>query len=87
MRNTKKQRQRWWKNLSDEEKELYLKKIFKRKAIKRMSKSIRVMKNYIGKYKCSDCIHGKTKSCTDNLPNGCEYWFDPNSEKIGLAYS
>ncbi len=22
------------------------------------------------------CFHGQVKSCEDNLPNGCEYYYD-----------
>lgn len=40
-------------------------------------RSIAVMKKYGDKYKCSECLHGKLKCCTDNLPNGCEYWYNP----------
>ena len=34
------------------------------------------MQGYIGQYPCMTCFHGQVKSCEDNLPNGCEYYYD-----------
>lgn len=46
------------------------------KARKRRKYSLALMLAYQGLYSCSDCIHGLSGSCTDALPNGCEYWFN-----------
>lgn len=83
---SKKGRQKWWRNLTNEEKAMYIETVQKRKAVKRRNKSLLKMKKYGDKYKCSECFHRKTGSCTDDLPCGCEFWFNPNSEIIGLAY-
>ena len=39
------------------------------------------------KYNCDTCYHAKTYNC-DRYWHGkcCEYWFDPESEIIGIAY-
>jgi len=46
--------------------------------------------NKIGstKYNCGTCFHLKTKNCDglSNLSQVCSYWYDPNSEIIGLSY-
>ena len=42
----------------------------------RLAFSRDLMKNYVGLYKCKECIHGLTTSCQDNLANGCEYFFN-----------
>ena len=34
------------------------------------------MRGYIGRYACKECLHGLTGSCTDELLNGCEYFFN-----------
>ena len=41
---------------------------------RRLQRTLAIMPKYGDKYKCSACFHRKTKSCTDNMPNGCEYW-------------
>jgi hypothetical protein len=83
---TKKQRQKWWKRQSPEEQTAFIEKKVLEKAIKRRKKSLRIMKKYGDKYSCKKCFHRATKSCTDDLPNGCEYWFNPNTKKTGIAY-
>ena len=64
----------WLKNL-----EKQIKKKQTQKAQSRKDKSLALMKRYPGQYKCTACIHGKTKNCMDNLPNGCEYYFNAAS--------
>ena len=49
------------------------------KALQRRNRSLALMKDYPGQYKCSACIHGKTENCKDNLPNGCEYYYNAAS--------
>ncbi len=71
---TKKQRQQWWANLSNEDRSAYLDRILEKKAEKRRAKSIKLMKNK--HFDCKLCIHSLTQSCTDNLKNGCEYFYD-----------
>lgn len=63
-------------------KEKMIKEKQEQKAKERRIKSLRIMKPYGKKYKCTECFHRKSKSCTDNLPNGCEHWFNP---KRGFA--
>jgi len=46
------------------------------KAQRRRAYSLRLMRDYAGQYNCKDCIHGRTGSCTDRLPDGCEYFYD-----------
>ena len=47
-----------------------------KKAAERRESSLRLMQDYPGQYDCKDCIHGITGSCTNALPNGCEYFYD-----------
>jgi hypothetical protein len=49
------------------------------KALHRRNRSLALMQDYKGKYKCKACIHGKSKNCLDQLPNGCEYYFNAAS--------
>lgn len=46
--------------------------------------------NVVGstKFNCVSCFHRKTKNCDglSKLSKVCEYWYDPNSEIIGIAY-
>jgi hypothetical protein len=83
---SKRERQRWWNNLSPEEQNDFIERIVAQKSIFRRNRSLERMKKYGDKYPCSECFHRLTKSCTDHLPNGCEYWWMPNSRKIGIAY-
>lgn len=71
---SKKARRKWWNSLSSKEQNQYITKCKKAKNEKRRQKSLKVMKKHGDKYKCSECYHRKTESCTDDLPNGCEYW-------------
>jgi len=71
-----KERQVWWENLPDTERQKYINSKVKAKQAFRNNRSIALMKPYAGQYNCKDCIHGKTGSCTDNLENGCEYFED-----------
>lgn len=41
---------------------------------RRRQRTLAVMVKYADKYKCSECFHRKTKSCADDMPNGCEQW-------------
>ena len=72
---TKKQRQKWWKSLTPEKQDEYIRKLTAGKAQKRRQRSVNLM-NQLGKRNdCKKCIHGVTKSCGDNLPRGCEYFY------------
>jgi len=81
MGKKRKSRQKWWKKQSSEQKASFIDKKVLAKAIKRRKKSLKIMKKHGDKYLCSKCFHRATKSCTDDLPNGCEYWYNPNSSK------
>jgi len=83
---TKTKRRIWWLNLSEEEKAAYIEKVQKYKEINRENKTLALMVKYGQKFQCSFCFHRKTGSCVDNLPNGCQYWFSPNSSYQGIAY-
>lgn len=82
MAKSKKLRQKWWKELSDEDKAAYIDKKVLAKAIKRRKRSLRIMKNFGDKYSCKKCFHRLTKSCTDDLPNGCEFWWNPYKARV-----
>ena len=57
------------------------------KAKKRRDNSTILMRGYEDKYKCSECFHRLTKSCTDDLVFGCEYWYSPSAqESFGVGY-
>ncbi len=71
---TKKQRQEWWKSLTLEQQSVHINKWVGEKSDKRRKKSISIMKRRKSK-DCQKCIHGVTKSCADNLPRGCEYFY------------
>lgn len=83
---TKKQRRQWWNSLTPDEQAEKIKEWMARKAARRKAKSLREMSKIEGVFDCADCFHRKTKSCTDDMPNGCEYWFSPGSKIQGLAY-
>ena len=83
---TKAQRQEWWKKLTLEEQIDYVQKKGNEKARFRRARSIKLMADKPGQFSCRGCFHRKTQSCEDNLPNGCEYWYDPADKKQGLAY-
>ena len=78
------QRQEWWKTLSVEEQGDYINGRQKKKTEQRRKKSIELTRG--SDFTCRTCFHRKTGSCNDNLPNGCEYWYDPANKKQGLAY-
>jgi len=78
------ERRKWYHNQSPEQKSAFIKKTMQAKADRRRNRSIALMKNHEGEYDCKDCIHGKTKSCTDKLKNGCEYYYNADNGKKGL---
>ncbi len=85
-KKSKQSRQKWWKKQSPEKQAAFIDKKVLAKAVTRRNKSLKIMKKFGNKYPCSKCFHRATKSCTDDLPNGCEYWFNPNSSKVGIAF-
>jgi len=60
--------------------ERHIKKQNAKKAKTRKAHSLKLMQSYKGEYPCSTCFHGQVKSCTDCLPNGCEYHFNLETE-------
>lgn len=89
MKKSKKLRRQWWKGLSSKEQAEYINKKMEQKAAKRLQRSLTIMRKYGNKYPCSKCFHRKTKSCTDDLPNGCEHWYFIDGDgrtKEGIAY-
>ena len=83
---TKKQRQQWWADLTPDQQAVHLKRWQVGKSATRRARSIELMDKIHVLFSCKKCFHSKVKACTDNLPRGCEYWFSPTSEIIGLAY-
>ncbi|HDY90111.1 MAG TPA: hypothetical protein ENH82_18585 [bacterium] len=83
---SKKERQQWWAELTPEQQAIHLERWQVGKATMRRSRSNEFMAKINVLFNCKKCFHNLTKSCTDNLPKGCEYWFSPNSEIQGLAY-
>ncbi len=76
---SKRERQHWWRSLSAEERGAFIDKQVRLKAKRRRQRSIKIMRQYGQQYKCSECFHGKVGCCKDRLPNGCEYWYNPNA--------
>lgn len=74
---TKKQRQGWWNNLTLEQQEKQVIKWQAKKAEKRLENSVKFMRKIKEDFPCEKCFHRQSKSCTDDLPRGCEYWFWP----------
>lgn len=66
--------------------EAFIKRKNKAKSVLRRRRSIRLMKDYPGEYSCTDCIHGQSKSCTDALKNGCEYFYNAKTERKFKAH-
>jgi hypothetical protein len=83
---TKKERQQWWADLTTEQQAIHLERWQAGKSIMRRSRSIEFMSKITILFSCKKCFHGQGRNCTDNLPNGCEYWFHPKSKKMGIAY-
>lgn len=86
MNKTKKERQRWWRNLTPQQQFDYVERLVAEKAVSRREEALRTMKQYGDKFSCSTCFHRKTKSCTDDLPNGCQYYYNPITGLDGIAY-
>lgn len=74
----------WFKSLTALEKKDFIENKVKTKAAKRIKKSLNLMKDYGQKYACKNCFHGLCNSCTDNLPNGCEYYYSTITDYQGL---
>lgn len=70
--------------MSSEQQQKYIEKIIEAKRVKRMQRTLKKMRKFGDKYQCSECFHRKTKSCTDDLPNGCENYFNA---KTGLIFN
>jgi hypothetical protein len=82
---TKKLRQRWFNNLSEEDKKAFIDKKIEEKAQKRAEKS----KLFRGtdRFNCLSCIHYKTGSCEDWQADKVCNWFDNPEDSIkGLNY-
>ena len=75
--NTKAERQQWWADLTEQQKNEYIADGKELKHQKNITKSIKLMEQKDLKSDCKQCFHHKTHSCTDILPRGCEYWFSP----------
>lgn len=86
MKKSKKETKEWWKGLTENQRSQYISRVMEGKREKRRKRSIRLMSRRAGEFKCKECFHGQGGHCTDRLPNGCEYWFNPNSDKIGIGY-
>ncbi len=56
------------------------------KTIKRREYSLKLMEKYKGLCDCKKCVHGISHLCTDNLPNGCEYFCDIKTGKMPLNH-
>lgn len=48
----------------------------------RKQRSISLMKRLEIKLDCVLCFHGITKNCEDDLPNGCEHFWNPIVEGL-----
>lgn len=78
----KPQRQKWWADLTEQQKDEYLTEKQELKHQKNITKAIGLMEQKNLKFDCLQCFHHKTHSCTDNLPNGCQSFYDPQA-KVG----
>lgn len=47
-----------------------------KQALIRRRRSMAIMRDYPGQYRCTTCTHGKTGNCVDQLPNGCEHYYN-----------
>lgn len=83
---TKKERQRWWRSLTVDEQFEYIESIMTKKAIKRRVETTQMMKKYGDKFSCVTCFHRTTGSCIDDMPNGCQYYYNPVTGLDGIAY-
>jgi len=52
------------------------------KIIKRREFSLNFMKDFKGLCDCKKCVLGISHSCTDNLPDGCEFFCDIRTGKM-----
>jgi hypothetical protein len=80
---SKKEPRKWFNGLSAEEKNSYFNKIGKSKLANRQKKQQSEMKSLGLKYDCSNCTFGITKSCIDNFPDGCGYFFNAKTGQEG----
>ncbi len=82
MAKLKKLRKKWWKGLSSAQRSKYIEKKVEVKRVIRLKRSLEKMRRYGDKYQCSECFHRKSKSCTDDMPNGCEDWFSGETGSV-----
>ena len=84
---TKRQKQQWWLSLSAEEKAAFIDKKVDEKSQKRQLKMLRIMKEDTLEFDCKKCIHWLSHSCTDNLKDGCTYYYNAKTDEHGPAYA
>ena len=86
-KKTKSQRRSWWLSLSDEEKAAFIDKKVSEKSQRRQLKMLQIMKEDTLEFDCKKCIHGLSHSCTDNLKDGCTYYYNAKTNEHGPAYA
>ena len=74
-RKNKADRRQWWSLLTPKKQDEYIKKLMVGKSKRRKQQSINLMNRLNKTNDCKECIHGVTRSCTSDLPRGCEYFY------------
>jgi hypothetical protein len=77
---SKKERRKWWINLTPEQKSAYLEKNSTAKALRRRREEAEDAKLFNLKYDCDKCIFKISESCINPLPNGCGYYDDGKTQ-------
>ena len=75
---SKAKRKTWFTNLTPEKRDAYISAGMESKSARRRARSVAMMEKAGLSYDCKRCVHGRTSSCTDNLPDGCEHYFESN---------
>jgi hypothetical protein len=80
---TKKQKSLWFKNLPPERRQEFIEKQCQKKNDERKQRDLEFMKQFGQDYACSGCLHRKTGSCDQDMPNGC---LDFYSDELNMSF-
>ncbi len=83
-RKSKKERRKWWNNLSPEQQSEFVERKCKDKAAKRAAELMSDSELYGLKYDCNQCILGISDSCTAPQQGGCGFFYDPSTNEQGF---
>ena len=84
---SKKQRQLWFKLLTDTERAEFIEQQVAKKQKRRDAKMRQYMQSNKLKFDCCKCCHGIGGHCTEQSEVGCTYFYDAIKDIFGPAYA